>query len=342
MPRHDKATAAQFADALRRAPPAPVYILTGPRYFQERALAALRAVLFPAGAAGGGQAEDGALWSPGDGGFDAQDFCDQARETPLFTPHRLLFALGLKDRDARALAERAEAVLERPNARASTKPSARVARGFVEARALTAKVFSAAAISRWDFAAVYPDRLPAFAGELARECGLALPPAVLRAVVDASAGELALIAGEINKLALASESGKLGEAEALALIALPEAGEYELSGRIEAAERDAALRVLAAEQDAGENAQPLLSTLSGALGGLLLAKSAPAADLAVLMRKPPFIAQRIAAAARPLSARRLRAAQRRLAGLELASRRQATTEAEFVAILRDALTPGRD
>jgi len=336
VPRHDKATAAQFADALRRAPPAPVYILTGPRYFQERALAALRAVLFPAGAAGGGQAEDGALWSPGDGGFDAQDFCDQARETPLFTPHRLLFALGLKDRDARALAERAEAVLERPNARAT------LALGFVEARALTAKVFSAAAISRWDFAAVYPDRLPAFAGELARECGLALPPAVLRAVVDASAGELALIAGEINKLALASESGKLGEAEALALIALPEAGEYELSGRIEAAERDAALRVLAAEQDAGENAQPLLSTLSGALGGLLLAKSAPAADLAVLMRKPPFIAQRIAAAARPLSARRLRAAQRRLAGLELASRRQATTEAEFVAILRDALTPGRD
>ena len=336
MPRHDKATAVQFADALRGAPPAAVYIFTGPRYFQERALAGLRARLFPPGVGTGSGGDDGALWSPGDGGFDALEFCDQAREIPLFTPHRLLFALGLKDRDARAVAEHAEAVLERPNHRAT------LALGFVEARALTAKIFSAAVISRWDFAPVYPDRLPAFAAELARECGLSLPPAVLRAVVDASAGELALIAGEIGKLALASEGGRLEEADALALIALPEAGEYELSGRIEAGERDAALKVLAGEQDSGENSQPLLSTIAGALGSLLLAKTAPAADLAVLMRKPPFIAQRIAAAARPLSITRLRAAQRRLAGVELASRRQATIDAEFVALLRDAITTGRD
>ena len=96
MPQFARAGLGELLSGLKRAT-AAIYIFTGPRYFQERALRALRNT-FPGGA------DSGAVIGLDEGKFDPVELCDLARELPMFTPRRLLFALGLKDKDLKALA----------------------------------------------------------------------------------------------------------------------------------------------------------------------------------------------------------------------------------------------
>ena len=329
MPQFSKAGLGEFNAALKRAT-AAIYLFTGPRYFQERALRALRGA-FPGGA------DSGAVIGLEEGKFDAMEFCDLARELPMFTPRRLLFALGLKDKDLKALAAaelRAVDLFESPNSKVT------IVLGCAEGKALSAALYDAAAVHRYDFAPVYPERLPAFAQETARELGFALPPAIAQAVAEASGGEISLAAAEVEKLALCVKHGKLDETEAMALIAAPEAAEYELATKIEEGKSAEALKLLAAELESGTRPTELILAISGALGVLLAAKGAPEQLAAVLGRRA-FKARIIGPAARPLSAIRIRRALRELAGLELATRFGDSADVALLATLKSALTPAR-
>lgn len=324
--RHEKAALAQFAAALGGGLP-PLTLLTGPAWFQSQAANRLAAALGdPAGVT---------RWN--EAGFDARAFFEEAAGRSLFSARRVLIALGLKDKDARALAE-----LDAAQRLFAAPPDGiALCLGFVEARALTAKFFAAPAVERWDFAPLYPDKLPGFAADLARERGFALPQRAAEAVAQASAGELSLIAAEVDKLALLAGGGKLDEALALAVIAAPDAAEFELSGHVETGNLPGALATLEGECAGGVSFQEVSSAISGSLGALLLARKAPPGGLAALLRKPPFIADRIGRAAARLSEARLRGAVRRLARLEWRTRQglKRGWEAELTALLRAALTP---
>jgi DNA polymerase III delta subunit len=255
----------------------------------------------------------------------------------MFTPRRLLFALGLKDKDIKALAApelRAADLFESPNSKVT------IVLGCAEGRSLSAGLYDAEAIERHDFAPLYPEKLPGFAQEIARELGFSLSPAVAQAVADASGGEPGLIAAELEKLALSVHAGKLDEAEALSLIASPAAAEYELAGKIEEGKTGEALRLLAAELEAGVKPAELILSLSGSLGILLAAKTGPEQLTAVLGRRA-FKARFIAPAARPLSSARLRKALRDLASLEVTTRFGGPAEAVLMMTLKSAMTPGR-
>jgi DNA polymerase III delta subunit len=329
MPQYAKASLGEFNASLKRAT-AAIYLLTGPRYFQERALRVVRAT-FPGGA------DSGAVIGLEEGKFDPVEFCDLARELPMFTPRRLLFALGLKDKDLKALAAQelgAADLFDSPNSKVT------IVLGCAEGKALSAALYDADAVHRYDFAPVWPEKLPGFAQEAARELGFALTPALAQAVAEASGGEISLAAAEVEKLALSVKNGKLDEAEAMALIAAPEAAEYELATKIEEGKSGEALKLLAAELEGGTRPTELILAISGALGVLLAAKGSPDQLTAALGRRA-FKARVIGPAARPLSAIRLRRALRELAGMELSTRFGDSGEAGLMMTLKSAMTPGR-
>jgi DNA polymerase-3 subunit delta len=299
---------------------APVHLLTEERrgafdaYRADRALAEIRRALEAAGAAVAVH------------GYHAAD-CDaaavaEALETPsLFGARTLVVLRGAEALDERAQ-ERLVGALER---QAPQVVLAVVARGADMRRRFFARCRDLGRVVPVDHPR--PGELPAFADRLARERGRRLDADARALLVESVGADLAVLAGELDKLAAAvPESRAIGIADVARVTAAARAhGNFEVADAVCARDAAGATRLLAQTLDEGAQPIALVGALASSLrpvlaGAELVARGQGPEQAARALGVAPYQRRAFLRGVQAYRPRELRRALGRLAEIDVASK----------------------
>jgi DNA polymerase III subunit delta len=157
-----------------------------------------------------------------------------------------------------------------------------------------------------------------------RERGSSIERTALGALVDLAGPSLARLAVEIDKLATHADGGQISLPDVKALVSRAREHQvWDLTDAIVERDRKRALRVLARQLDAGEEPLGLLSLVASTYRKMLLAKElmtrrAPAAEVAAVVKLPPWKLGDFNASVRKIPVERLTHGLTRMAEVDLA------------------------